>query len=107
MLGRPALGGCRMTDADRIVVERDLMVPARDGVVLATDVYRPAGPGPFPGSWNARPTTNRRRADPSAPPRSRGRVRGRRSPLILSGTAMPSPIKTVADAIIRAAISRN
>jgi predicted acyl esterase len=23
-------------------------VPARDGVVLATDVYRPTGPGPFP-----------------------------------------------------------
>ena len=30
-----------------MVVERDLMVPARDGVMLATDVYRPDGPGPF------------------------------------------------------------
>jgi uncharacterized protein len=28
----------------RDVVERDLMVPARDGVLL----YRPDGPGPFP-----------------------------------------------------------
>jgi predicted acyl esterase len=37
-----------MTDRGGIVVEQDLMVPARDGVVLATDVYRPAGPGPFP-----------------------------------------------------------
>lgn len=31
-----------------IVVERDLMVPARDGVGLATDVYRPPAGGPFP-----------------------------------------------------------
>jgi putative CocE/NonD family hydrolase len=37
-----------MTDTGGIVVERDLMVPACDGVVLATDVYRPDGPGPFP-----------------------------------------------------------
>lgn len=29
-------------------VERNLMVPLRDGVRLATDVYRPAGPGRFP-----------------------------------------------------------
>src|SRR5215472_15335915 len=37
-----------MTEAGEIVVDRDLMVPARDGVLLATDVYRPEGPGPFP-----------------------------------------------------------
>jgi putative CocE/NonD family hydrolase len=37
-----------MTDTGGIVIERDLMVPARDGVLLATDVYRPHGPGPFP-----------------------------------------------------------
>jgi uncharacterized protein len=37
-----------MTETGEIVVERDQMVPARDGVVLATDVYRPDGPGPFP-----------------------------------------------------------
>jgi uncharacterized protein len=36
-----------MTDAGA-VVERDVMVPARDGVKLATDIYRPDGPGPFP-----------------------------------------------------------
>jgi len=53
-----------MTDADRIVVERDLMVPARDGVVLATDVYRPAGPGPFPVLLERTPY------DKSAPSRS-------------------------------------
>jgi len=37
-----------MTEAGEIVVERDLMVPVRDEVLLATDVYRPEGPGPFP-----------------------------------------------------------
>jgi putative CocE/NonD family hydrolase len=37
-----------MTDAGGIVIERDLMVPARDGVQLATDIYRPDGAGPFP-----------------------------------------------------------
>ena len=31
-----------------IVTERDLLVPTRDGVRLATDVYRPAAGGPFP-----------------------------------------------------------
>jgi putative CocE/NonD family hydrolase len=31
-----------------IIVERDLLVTARDGVRLATDVYRPAGTGRFP-----------------------------------------------------------
>lgn len=31
-----------------LVIERDIMVPARDGIGLATDVYRPAGAGPFP-----------------------------------------------------------
>src|SRR5438105_4428741 len=36
-----------MTDMGGMVVERDRMVPARDGVMLATDVYRPDGPGPF------------------------------------------------------------
>lgn len=30
------------------VVEHDVAVPVRDGVVLRADVYRPAGPGPFP-----------------------------------------------------------
>ena len=37
-----------MTDMREIVVERDMMVPARDVVLLATDVYRPAGPRPYP-----------------------------------------------------------
>ena len=31
-----------------IVVEKDVMVAMRDGVELATDVYRPAVGGPFP-----------------------------------------------------------
>jgi len=37
-----------MTATGEIIVECDLMVPARDGVLLATDVYRPEGPGAFP-----------------------------------------------------------
>jgi uncharacterized protein len=32
----------------RLVVEKFLMVPMRDGTRLATDVYRPDGDGPFP-----------------------------------------------------------
>ena len=53
-----------MTDMGGIVVERDLMVPARDGVMLATDVYRPDGPGPFPVLLERTPY------DKSAPSRS-------------------------------------
>ena len=53
-----------MMDMGEIVIERDLMVPARDGVMLATDVYRPAGPGPFPVLFERTPY------DKSAPSRS-------------------------------------
>ena len=42
--------GWQMTERGGIVIERDLMVPARDGVRLATDVYRPEGPGPVSGA---------------------------------------------------------
>lgn len=31
-----------------LVIERDVMVATRDGVGLATDIYRPPGAGPFP-----------------------------------------------------------
>jgi uncharacterized protein len=34
--------------AHEVIVERDLLVPARDGVRLATDIYRPGAGGPFP-----------------------------------------------------------
>lgn len=47
-----------------MAVERDLMVPMRDGVVLATDIYRPAGSGPFPVLLERTPY------DKSAPSRS-------------------------------------
>ncbi len=62
-------------------IERDVMVAMRDGVRLATDVYRPmrdgkVASGQFPVSSNARPTAKRRRSvnarrSSSAPP-SRG-----------------------------------
>ena len=34
--------------ADGVVIERDVMVPMRDGVRLRADLFRPAGDGPFP-----------------------------------------------------------
>lgn len=33
---------------NEIVIERNVMVPMRDGVRLATDIYRPDKPGQFP-----------------------------------------------------------
>ena len=47
-----------------MVVDRDLVVLARDGVGLATDVYRPAGDGPYPVLLERTPY------DKSAPSRS-------------------------------------
>ena len=47
-----------------MVVERDLMAPARDGVMLAIDIYRPSGSGPFPVLLERTPY------DKSAPSRS-------------------------------------
>ncbi len=37
-----------MNDTGGMIIERDLAAPARDGVSLATDVYRPEGTGTFP-----------------------------------------------------------
>ena len=45
-------------------IERDVMAPARDGVGLATDIYRPAGSGPFPAILERTPY------DKTAPSRS-------------------------------------
>ena len=47
-----------------MIVERDVMVAARDGVRLASDVYRPDGAGPFPVVLERTPY------DKSAPSRS-------------------------------------
>ncbi len=44
---RPAGDDGGQATAD-IVIEKDVAVPMRDGVVLRADVYRPAGDGPFP-----------------------------------------------------------
>src|SRR6516165_3069052 len=55
-----------MTATGGIVVERDLMVPARDGVLLASDLYRPEGTGPFPVLLERTPYHK------SAPSRSEG-----------------------------------
>jgi len=56
-------------------VERDLMVSARDGVSLATDVYRPDGDGPFPTLIY--------------------RVRGSRSSAFITGLLMVNPLEAV------------
>ena len=47
-----------------MIVERDIMIPARDGMHLATDIYRPEGAGPFPVILERTPY------DKSAPSRS-------------------------------------
>jgi putative CocE/NonD family hydrolase len=62
-----------------ILIERDLIVRARDGVGLATDVYRPPGRGPFPVLLERTPydksvpSRSERTADETAP-RSRAEV---------------------------------
>ena len=70
-----------MTATGEIIVERDLMVPARDGVLLATDVYRPEGPGPFPVLLERTPydksaPSRAERTAAVARPRSRAAVAG-------------------------------
>lgn len=42
-------------EREKMVVERNLMVPMRDGVKLATDVYRPKQPGRYPVILNRMP----------------------------------------------------
>lgn len=37
-----------MTDTDDLIVQKDVMVPMRDGIRLRTDVFRPAFGGPHP-----------------------------------------------------------
>jgi putative CocE/NonD family hydrolase len=41
------LAAVSVAPAESIVIERDAMIPTRDGVQLATDVYRPNAPGRF------------------------------------------------------------
>lgn len=70
-----------MNDQSRseIAVERDLMVRARDGVELATDVYRPMHGGPYPVLLERTPydksaPSRSERTAAVAAPRSRGEV---------------------------------
>jgi putative CocE/NonD family hydrolase len=37
-----------MSEKREIVIERNLAIPLSDGAELSADLYRPAGPGPFP-----------------------------------------------------------
>ena len=58
-----------------ITIERDVPMTTRDGVVLATDVYRPEGPGPFPTLIY--------------------RVRGGRSSAFIAGFMLLNPLEAV------------
>ncbi len=62
-----------------MIVERDLIVPARDGVGLAADVFRPASRGPFPvllerTPYNKSAPSRSERTAAVAAPRSRAEV---------------------------------
>ena len=62
-----------------LIIERDLLVPARDGVRLATDVYRPTRGGPFPvllerTPYNKSARSRSERTATVAVPRSRAEV---------------------------------
>lgn len=58
-----------------VVIERDVMVAARDGIKMATDVYRPEGEGPFPTLVF--------------------RVRGGRSSAFITGVLILNPLEAV------------
>ena len=49
--------------AQDITVERDVMIPMRDGVRLAADIYIPAGDGPFPTVLSRTPYGKSRERD--------------------------------------------
>src|SRR5260370_3837533 len=62
-----------------MVIARDLVVTARDGVGLSTDVYRPPGDGPFPvllerTQYDKSAPSRSERTAAVAPPRSRAEV---------------------------------
>jgi uncharacterized protein len=68
-----------MPEAGEMVVDRGLVVMARDGVGLATDVYRPAGQVPFPVLLERTPydksaPSRSERTAAAAPPRTRAEV---------------------------------
>src|SRR5438093_1153122 len=45
MLGVDVTGGAQQASPSDVVVTKDVMIPTRDGVHLATDIYRPARNG--------------------------------------------------------------
>src|ERR1700752_5528514 len=48
-----------MTDKNAIKIEFDVKVPTRDGIDLATDIYRPPEGGPFPAILMRSPYSNK------------------------------------------------
>jgi putative CocE/NonD family hydrolase len=72
-------GGVAETATGDLIVERDLIAAARDGVGLATDVYRPSGAGRFPvllerTPYNKSAPSRSERTATVAAPRSRAAV---------------------------------
>ncbi len=65
----------------RVVVDRDVRIPMRDGVELSADVYRPNRPGPVRGDSRAHPLPQGRSAGAAGsrpePRAGRGRLRVR------------------------------
>jgi hypothetical protein len=87
-----------MTEAGEIVVERDLLVSARDGVLLATDVCWPEGPGPFPVLLERTQYDKSAASDPSATPLQKPthlaprRVRGSDHLDVLNAAVVTNPV---------------
>ena len=60
---------------ERVSITREIAVPMRDGSFLATDLYLPEGPGPFPTLIF--------------------RVRGSRSAAFITGVLLLNPLSAV------------
>ena len=79
MQPRGKAGGVVGRRSGTLLIERNLMMPTRDGVLLATDVYRPSGSGSFPVILERTPydktaPSRSERTAAAAAPRSRAEV---------------------------------
>ena len=90
-----------------MIIACDLMVIARDGVGLTTDVFHPPREAPFSVLLERTRTINQRQAARSGPRRLLSRARALRPQPTLCSMVMPSSTRIVAGAINRAAVLRN
>ena len=68
-------GACASPGPDQPVVETNVAVPMRDGVVLRANVWRPAAGGPFPTLLYRTPYGKDANRDLVRDPPARGRAR--------------------------------